>query len=68
MKPNPQQKCIVIKTIGRRTLSLQDFPMKIDESVIADIYIKDGARKIGLKRIARVIDSKLTVRLIGGAR
>jgi len=42
--------------------------MKIDERVIADMYIKDGARKIGLKRIARVIESKLTMRLRGGAR
>jgi hypothetical protein len=36
MKPNPQEKCMIIRTIGSRTLSAQFLPSFNEAKVITD--------------------------------
>jgi hypothetical protein len=44
MKPEPQEKCMTIKTRGRRNLSFQLFPIMRDAQVIADRYAITGIK------------------------
>ena len=68
MNPNPQEKCITIRTIGKRTRSCQIFPIRSEEQIIAIRYAITGARKSGeIKRAVRM-DKKVITRFNGGAR
>jgi hypothetical protein len=68
MKPNPQEKCMTIKTRGRRTLSFQLFPIMRDANVIAHRYAITGRKKMGAMKRPLKIEKAERRRLIGGAK
>jgi hypothetical protein len=68
MKPNPQEKCIVIKTIGKRIRSPQLFPIINPDNVIATRYPAGGIKNQGLINTASKSEIRFPNKLTGGAK
>ena len=68
MKPNPQQKCMIINTNGSLNRSLQLLPIINDAQRIKERYIESGIIKSGLTNIPSRSEAAHAARLIGGAR
>jgi hypothetical protein len=68
MKPIPQEKCIIIRTIGRRTRSAQLFPINSEAILRVTKYpiggIKNQGDTINVKR--KQVDCRM--RLKGAAK
>jgi hypothetical protein len=49
MKPNPQEKCMIIRTIGSLTRSLQSIPNLNEGDAMIKMYPRAGKTKIGFR-------------------
>jgi hypothetical protein len=68
MKPNPQEKCMIIRTSGSRTRSDQLLPIRSEASFTVSKYEIGTTKKNGEITSERIREAKFRSKFIGAAR
>ena len=68
MNPNPQEKCMIIRTRGKRHFSLQLRPIIKEATDIAHRYVAHGMKKIGSANTPKTMERREITAFTGGAK